>query len=75
MNKEFKPYEKDPMYKCNITRDEALLLQKIRDVKFGSITVHKAGNKIVRTETKASELMKDTREKRVEIAIETIIEQ
>lgn len=75
MSNDFKPYEKEHLYKCNITRDEALLIQKLREVKFGSVKVHKAGGKIVRTETIASELMKDMREGTVEIAIETIIEQ
>ena len=71
---EFKPYEKEKSYKCVLSRDEALLIQKIRDVKFGSVVVHKAGGNIVRTETTSSEMMKDARDGRVEIAIETIIE-
>lgn len=71
---EFKPYEKEKSYKCVLSRDEALLIQKIRDVKFGSITVHKAGGNVVRTEATSSEMMKDIRNDNVKIAFETIIE-
>lgn len=71
---EFKPYEQEKKYKCILTKDETLLIQKIREVKFGSIIIHKAGGNIVRTETTSSEMMKDIRDGNVKIAIETIIE-
>jgi hypothetical protein len=71
---EFKPYEPEKMYRCELSRDEALMIQKIREVKYGQVIVHKAGGNIVRTETTSSELMKDIRGEKIEIAIETILE-
>ncbi len=71
---EFQPYKEEETYKVILTRDETLLIQKLRKIKFGSLKVHKAGDKIVRTETTASELTKDRKADRVTIAFETITE-
>lgn len=69
---DFKPYEKENMYKCTLTKDEALLVQKIRDISYGSVVVHLVNKKIVRTETVDSELTKDRKGAEVTIAFEVI---
>lgn len=74
MENQFKPYEKEPRYKCEISRDEALVIQKIRNIKFGTVIVHLSGGDITRTETNKSELMTDSRKGNVTIAIETVID-
>lgn len=67
---DFKPYEKEETYKCELSKDEALLIQKIRDVSYGSVTTHIVAKKIVRTETINSELMRDKKGETVTIALE-----
>ena len=67
---DFKPYEEDLFYKVVLSKDEALLIQRIRDTGYGSVTVHMVNKKIVRTETVDSELTKDRRKDIVTIAIE-----
>jgi len=67
---DFKPYEEDLFYKVVLSKDEALLIQRIRDTGYGSVTVHMVNKKIVRTETVDSELTKDRRKDTVTIAIE-----
>lgn len=69
---EFKPHKEEETFKVILTKDEALVIQKLRSIKFGSLKVHKAGDNIVRTETIASELTKDRKTDRVTIAFETI---
>jgi len=66
---DFKPYEEDLFYKVVLSKDEALLIQRIRDTGYGSVTVHMVNKKIVRTETVDSELTKDRRKDTVTIAI------
>jgi len=69
---DFKPYEKDEQYKVVLSKDEVLLIQKLRSVGYGSVTVHMVNRKIVRTETISSELTKDAREGKVTIALEVL---
>ena len=69
---EFKPHTTEELYICELTKDEALLIQRIRDMNYGSITVHLVNKKIVRTETVDSELMKDRKNDSVTIAFEVI---
>lgn len=66
------PYEEEQKYKVILTKDEALLIQKIRDMNYGSITVHLVNAKIVRTETIDSELTKDRKKDTVTIALEML---
>ncbi len=66
----FKPYEEEQEYKVVLSKDEALLIQKIRDMNYGSLTVHLVNKKIIRTETMDSEITKDRRKDTVTIAIE-----
>lgn len=72
MSSEFKPYEKEKGYVCELTKDEALLIQRIRELNYGSITVHLVNKAIVRTETVDSELTKDRRNTEVTIAFEVV---
>ena len=74
METEFRPYEKKELFKCELSKNEALLIQKIRDIGFGSVKVHLSGGEITRTETIHSELMKDKQSNSITIATETIIE-
>jgi hypothetical protein len=69
---EFKPYEKEEQYKVVLSKDEALLIQKLRETGYGSVTVHMVSNKIVRTETISSELTKDAKNSTVTIALEVV---
>jgi len=69
---DFKPYEKEEQYKVVLSKDEALLIQKLRETGYGSVTVHMVNHKIVRTETISSELTKDAREGKVTIALEVV---
>jgi hypothetical protein len=69
---DFKPYEKENIYKCELSKDEVLLIQKIRAISYGSITTHIVKNRIVRTETINSELSKDKGEEAITIALEVI---
>ena len=72
MSDAFKPYVPEESYKVILSKDEALLVQKIRQTGYGSITVHLAGNKIIRLETVSSELAKDKKNESVTIALEVI---
>ena len=67
---DFRPYEPVRQYTCVLTKDEALLIQKIRDTKYGYIKISMAGGEITRTETAKSELTKDRRDDSVTIAVE-----
>lgn len=69
---EFKPFESEPCYKVVLSKDEALLIQKIRSTGYGSITVHIVNNKVIRTETVSSELTKDRNKESVTIAYEVV---
>jgi hypothetical protein len=75
MSDGYKPYAPEDTYKVLLTKDEALLIQKIRDVRYGSVTTHLVNRKIVRTETISSELTKDRKADSVTIALEVINEQ
>lgn len=70
---EFKPYEQKKRYKCELSEEEALIIQKIRGIKFGTVVVHLSGGDITRTETNKSELMTDTKKGTITIATETIV--
>ena len=69
---DFKPYVEEETYKVVLSKDEALLVEKIRDVSYGSITVHLVNKQIVRTETINSELTKDRKKDTVTIAVEML---
>ena len=69
---EFKPYEQQESYTVVLTKDEALLIQRMRELNFGSITVHLVNGGMVRTETTDSELSKKRREDTVTIAVEIL---
>ena len=71
---DFKPYEKEEKYKVLLSKDEALLIQKLRSTGYGSVTVHLVANKIARTETVSSELTKDAKKGTVTIALEVTSE-
>ena len=53
---DFKPYEKPESYKVVLTKEEALLIQKIRSLGYGSVTAHVVNKRIVRTEEIRGEL-------------------
>lgn len=69
---DFEPYKEEETYKVVLSKDEALLVQKIRQIGYGSVTVHVVANKIVRLETLSSELAKDRKKDAVTIALEVI---
>jgi len=69
---EFKPYVEERTYKVVLSMDETLLIQKLREMSYGSITVHLVNRKIVRTETVNSELTKDRKKETVTIALEVM---
>lgn len=69
---DFKPYVPEDTYKVVLTKDETLLIQKLRETKWGSITVHLAGGRIIRLETVSSELAKDKKDEKITIALEVI---
>ena len=56
---EFKPYEPEAKFEALITKEEAVLLKKLREIGYGSVTVYVVNKKIVRFETTTSELIKD----------------
>ena len=68
---EFKPYEKESTYKCELSKDEALLIQKVRNIGYGQVTAHMVAGKIVRTEEVRSELSKENKDT-VTIAFEVL---
>jgi hypothetical protein len=69
---DFKPYVEERTYKVVLSMDEALLIQKLREMSYGAITVHLVNKKIVRTETVNSELTKDRKKEAVTIAVEML---
>ena len=69
---DFKPYKEEEKYKVLLSKDETLLIQKMRDLGYGSMTIHLVAGKIVRTQTTISELTKDAKKGTVTIALEVI---
>lgn len=72
---DFKPYQAQPdifIVKC--TREEALLVQKLRTIKFGSVKIHVVDSKLIRTETTDSEILKDKINDEITIAEKPMIE-
>jgi hypothetical protein len=69
---EFRPYKKEDTYRCELNHAEATLIQKIREIGYGSIKVHVVNTKIIRTETTHSELSGDDKGKEITIALEVI---
>ena len=69
---DFKPYEKEETYKVVLSKDEALLIQKIRETGYGSVSTHLAAGRIIRLETVQSELARDKKGEKVTIALEVI---
>ena len=61
-------------YVVEVSKEEALLLQKLRSIKFGSIKVHVVETKIIRTETTDSELMKEKEHDAITIPVKSIVE-
>lgn len=61
-NKGFKPHVPETYVVVNITKREAVLLQKLRRSAYGKITVHKMDGVIVRVETNSSELIDESSE-------------
>lgn len=70
---EFKPYEPETKFNALITKEEALLLKKIREIGYGSVTVHLVNKKIIRFEINTSELIKDLDPNKLKIVLESII--
>ena len=56
---DFKPYEPEAKFEAQITKEEAVLLKKLREIGYGSVTVYVVNKKILRFETTISELIKD----------------
>jgi hypothetical protein len=56
---DFNPYELPETYKVILTKEEALLIQRIRKIGYGSLTAHVVKNRIVRTEEIKGELTID----------------
>jgi len=56
---DFKPYEPETKFEAQITKEEAVLLKKLREIGYGSVTVYVVNKKILRFETTTSELIKD----------------
>ena len=71
---DFKPYEPEAKFNALINKEEALLLKKIREIGYGSVTVHLVNKKIIRFEINTSELIKDIDNNKVKIVLEEIIE-
>lgn len=69
---DFKPYEQEKMYTVVLTHDEALLIQDIRKIHYGSKIVHIVNSKIVRTETKDSDLNAKRKGDTITIAIDMV---
>lgn len=69
---DFKPFVPEETYKVVLSKDEALLVQKLRALKYGSVTVHMVNGKIVRLETISSELTADKKGETVTIALEVM---
>jgi len=69
MKEEYKPFTPEETYKVVLSKDETLLIQKIREIGYGSITVHLINHRIVRTDENISELTKDRKKETVTIAI------
>lgn len=61
-------------YVVEVSKDEALLLQKLRSIKFGSVKVHIVDSKLIRTETTDSEILKEKNDDAITIQVKTIIE-
>lgn len=68
---DFKPYEKEPTYRVELTKKEAQLIQKLRGIAYGSVTAHIVNKKLVRTETINSQ-MGDEDNSEITIAYEVI---
>lgn len=68
----FKPYEKEDTYKVLLSRDETLILQKLRGIGYGTMTIHMVAGKPVRTEITNSEMVKDAKGESITIAYEVI---
>jgi MoaA/NifB/PqqE/SkfB family radical SAM enzyme len=69
---EFKPYKPEEMYKVVLSKDEVMLIQKMRDMKYGSLVIHFVGGKPVRTETTNSEMTNEAKDSKVTIEFEVI---
>jgi hypothetical protein len=67
MSEPFVPYKPEQTVKCEITKREAVLLQKIRKYSFGQFVVFKANDLIVRVEIRDSQLVEE--KERIELTI------
>lgn len=70
---DFKPYEPEPKLEALITKDEAILISKLREVGYGAVTIHIVNKKIIRFEINTSELMKDIDPNKLKIIIAEVI--
>jgi len=55
-----------------LSKDELMIIQKLRGIKYGSITVHIVAEKPVRMETTNSEMVRDQEESNITIAFEVV---
>ena len=62
MMSDFKPHVSEERVVVEITRREAILLEKLRKCAFGEIMIFKAGGLVIRVEIKNSELIDPTTE-------------
>lgn len=69
---DFKPYEPEEMYKVVLSKDEVLLIQRMREIKYGSIVIHFVKGKPIRTETTNSEMTNEAKENKITVEYEVI---
>jgi len=58
----FVPHKQEEKVSANITKREAVLVQKLRVYPFGKFLVHKANNIIIRVEINDSQLIEEDTE-------------
>jgi hypothetical protein len=71
---DFKPYEPELKFNALVTKEEALLIKKIREIGYGSVTIHLVNKKIIRFEITSSELVKDIDNNKIKVVLEEILE-
>lgn len=63
---------KECTYKVVLTQDEALIIQRMRRLGFGTMTIHIQNNKPQRLEVTGSELVRDIKAESITIAFEVV---
>jgi hypothetical protein len=66
------PEPEENTYKVVLTREEALIIQRMRRLGYGTMTVHIQGNKPIRLEVTGSELVRDIKAETITIAFEVV---